>query len=80
MLAMAFLCFYTAYLVIQSPVGMGLINPSNNTLTDDDEGVCDIHCGMDSSLTSSSPNTTRQEIVFGLTFDEIWQLRHLQVI
>ncbi|KAK6746159.1 hypothetical protein RB195_012337 [Necator americanus] len=132
MLAMAFLCFYTAYLVIQSPVGMektdsivlefadicrvflgkigemialvfsitiligavlaywvlmsnflyfsgtllyGLINPSNNTLTDDDEGVCDIHCGMDSSLTSSSSNTTRQEIVFGLTFDEIWQLR-----
>ncbi|EPB78265.1 hypothetical protein ANCCEY_02649 [Ancylostoma ceylanicum] len=132
LLAMAFLCFYTAYLVIESPRGVDkidmrtvefsdicreylgkpgaiialvfsitvligavlaywvlmsnflyftgtliyeLINPVHNTDTQGEEVICDIQCEMDTSLTSPSSNITGPPILFGLRFDQIWQLQ-----
>ncbi|EYC19852.1 hypothetical protein Y032_0023g751 [Ancylostoma ceylanicum] len=132
-LAMALLCFYTTYIVIQSPKGLDnvdpnhvefseicrsylgrageivaivfsmfiltgailayyvlmsnflyftgtliydLAHPSNDTLEMQEAPRCNFHCEMDKSLQPDKHlNSTQPPILFGLRFDQIWQLR-----
>ncbi|EPB78272.1 hypothetical protein ANCCEY_02656 [Ancylostoma ceylanicum] len=111
---MALLCFYTTYIVIQSPKGLDNVDPNHVEFSE----ICRsylgrageivaivfsmfiltgailayyvlmsnflyftgtliyVHCEMDKSLQPDKHlNSTQPPILFGLRFDQIWQLR-----
>ncbi|ETN79855.1 transmembrane amino acid transporter protein [Necator americanus] len=62
--------YFTGKLIYQ------LAHPSNETVTMHEPDRCGFHCQMDQSLSpDQSYNSTEPPILFGLRFDQIWQLR-----